>query len=191
MTLVSPDKALSVIYAILRSAVEHRQNIMSETPSFIFNAVVAYLILCTVQFVWQFTRATSDDQEAKRIAVEDLNAVLRPPLTAKAQSLFGKVQKRIDVGEEIFNHFNHDDYVGWNMHTQSLLLTWLTKGSPWLEEFRQAERLVSAGALLAPERPLLNQVAVLYRLVDEIQRGRVFVRDAVLDDHSDGLAMLK
>jgi hypothetical protein len=191
MTLLSPDKFLSVAYAILRSAVEHRRDILVQTPTFIFNAIIAYLILCAAQFLWQLIRAAGDDQEAKRIAVEDLNAVLRPPLTAKAQKLYKKVQKRIEVGDEVFNHFNHDDYVGWSMHTQSLLLSWLTKSSPWFEEFRQAEKVVSAGALLAPEGPLLRQVAVLYRLIDEINRGRVFVRDAVLDDHSDGLASSK
>jgi hypothetical protein len=191
-TLLSADKSLAVGYAVLRSIVEHRtigwKAMLSQTPQFIFNAIAAYLVLCLLQFGWQIFRAVGDDQEAKRIALYDLNALSSPPLSRKSQRLLDRVQGRIDAAEPIFNHFNNDEYAGWNIHTQALLLRWLTSGSPWFSGFCDAEHV---DRIARQEAPLLNQIAVLYRLIDEVRRGRVFVRDSILSDQDDGLGGLR
>lgn len=191
-TLRSADKSLAVAYAVLRAIVEHRtvgwKTMLSETPQFVFNAVVAYLILCALQFGWQLFRAVGDDQEAKRIALHDLNALSSPPLSRKSQRLLDRVQARIDAAEPVFNHFNQEDYAGWNIHTQALLLKWLSAGSPWFIEFEAGEHV---DRITRQEAPLLNQIAILYRLIDEIRRGRVFVRDSILNDQDDGLAAMR
>jgi len=189
-TLLSADKFLSVAYAVSRAIVEHRnigwKAMLYQTPEFLFNALVAYLALCFLQFVWQWFRAVGDDQEAKRIALYDLNALSSPPLSRKSQRLLDRVQARIDAGDPIFNQFNRDSYAEWNIHTQALLLRWLSAGSPWFIEFEAAEHVDS---ITRQEAPLINQIAILYRLIDEIRRGRVLVRDAVLNDQDNGAAL--
>lgn len=90
----------------------------------------------------------------------------------------------------VFNRFSSDDYVSLKVHTQALLLAWLTKSSHWFVDFCDAEKVPNAKSLHGAEGPLLRQIAVLYQLLDEVQRGRVSVKDAVLDD-TDGLAAVR
>ena len=76
------------------------------------------------------------------------------------------------------------------MNTQVLPRSWLGRSSPWLHRFSEAAKLSGVEGIIRPEGALLEQVAVLYQLVDEVSaRARLRSIPFLKTNQLDGITI--
>jgi FtsZ-binding cell division protein ZapB len=177
----SADKGLSVLFGILRVLTDKRSmgwsGLESIAPQIIESSIIAYIVLCSGQFLWQYIKGIGHDQDSKQNQIRQLLKMAHPELSEKAQHAIQELEMRIQEVEALFNEPRptEEEFKTWTNKSAAMLGRVLGQGSDWIERFTEGVKAETSQSTALEQTLLLRQVTVLRDVIDEIKRQRVLV----------------